>query len=342
MKIGKSKKSNENAETKKVVKAESPMTEEQKSEVAEKINSTAKKMAEEDKAKKQVEEMNSLKDGVSKSPKSAELDDETKKQVNEGMRNMIEMIGLVKDKSRYFRERIDYIMKVISFTGIQAEIATKIKSFNPIEHTLVQLTLAKGSFGEILKVLVPKVELVGLRVHDMFEIKPEGFYPYIKGEYMANLHLAIHDVFDGKYEGTLLSEDQVRLIESYAKSNPYTHPKQKGSDVEPVANESDIETLNIQLPKSVYKDFRGNDINHASQLNHVQMVDWIKGMLSDLIDEYIKFKFATILKSKMALHSKYKDENVDVNFIAIIHAQAVYNNLISAKNLFGYTFQYVK
>jgi len=331
------KKSKKN-ESKKVIVGDQPMSKQEVKDLAEKINSTAKKMVDVDGDVGPGTPFPSEKLDVNSTEKS--VDKETQDGVNEGMRKSIEIIDDMKTKFPYFRERIDHIMKIISLTGIQMEIATQVKTFNPIEHALVNLTMAKGSLGELMKHLIPAVELIGFRIHDMSKEKPEGTYPYIKGDYIESIHSAINDILNEKYEGTLFSDDQIKLIEMYKNTNPYSYPKQSGKDVEPVANQSNVESLNIPLPEGKYKNSRGLDVVHASQLNNVQKVDWIKEILSDLIDEFVSYKFNTILKHRVRLYSK--NENVDTLLLAIINLQATYNSLIDAKNLFGYTFQYVR
>ena len=333
------KKSKKN-ESKKVIVGDQPMSKQEVKDLAEKINSTAKKMVDVDGDVGPGTPFPSEKLNVNSTEES--IDKETQDGVNEGMRKSIEIIDDMKTKFPYFRERIDYIMKIISLTGIQMEIATQVKTFNPIEHALVNLTMAKGSLGELMKHLIPAVELIGLRIHDMSKEKPEGTYPYIKGDYVDVLHSTIKSYFDGRDNAEVInfSDDQIKLIEMYKNTNPYSYPKQSGKDVEPVANQSNIDSLNIPLPEGKYKNSRGLGVVHASQLNNVQKVDWIKEILSDLIDEFVSYKFNTILKHRVRLYSK--NENVDTLLLAIINLQATYNSLIDAKNLFGYTFQYVR
>jgi hypothetical protein len=377
---------------------EAPMDKKEKNALVEKLNAKAREIALKEQGESAMTkgQQKETADKINEAAKSqdgaaAEPSDEQKQRINIGMHTNLQVIENVILGSRKFRSKIDRIMKIIELSGLQTEIATQTKTFNPIEHSLKDFTLAKGSLGELLKRMTPQIDLIGLKCynnyldicHDLGEKPTYGdmIYPFLPKEYMDGLLSAVNDALvnnvdpvanhenwmkdrlaDGwklgkvkdaekKTHPSLISYDQlpegerrkneelIRIVNEF--KNPYVYPKQVGSDVEDVVDSVVVEDLNIVLPEGKYKNHANIDVEHASQLNRVQMVDWIKGMISDLIDEYIEFKFNSILKSKVNLYNPYSND-VDVLLLAVIHVQSVYTNLINAKNIFGYTFQYFK
>lgn len=287
-----------------------------------------------------------------------EISEEDIQNVNKGMTISLNQIKQMISDVRRFREMVDFNMKVIELTGLKSEIYTKTNMFNPIEHTITNLILAKGSMGELLKYLVPSIELIGLECYNAYlalckkhNQEPVGkgmTYPYLPKEYMDGLFSTIQfmlkdETIEINPEWTEVEKEKFEMIKTIVSDfkNPYTYPKQKPSDVEPVANSVEVKDLDIELPKGKYFK-NGIELEFASQLNRVQLVDWIKGNLSGLLEDFVAFKFNTILRRKLSLYNKYSDKNIDVLLLAIINTQATYTNLVNAKNMFGYTFQYVK
>jgi len=394
-------------ESKSIEAMEAPMGKNERKELAVKINTKARQIAleeqgesimSEDQKKEVVEKINYSAKNVSGTAKGPTVTPsvEEMQAVNTSMHSDLHFIENTILGVRSFREKIDRIMNIIDLSGIQNELATRVKGFNPVEHSITHFVLAKGSLGELLKHLIPHEKLVGLKCYNNYVMicnelneKPtygDTIYPFLPNDYMNGLISAVEDALknnvtlesnhekwrkdkeaagwvygevkdaekkthpslvpfnelpddDARVGERRKGEEFLRVINEF--KNPYKYPKQVGSDVEEVTNSVVVNDLNIKLPEGKYR-LHGTQLNHASQLNRVQMVDWIKSMISELLDEFIKFEFNSILRYRLKLYNKYNDKNIDPNLLSVINVQSVYTNLVDAKNIFGYSYQYFK
>jgi hypothetical protein len=291
---------------------------------------------------------------------------------------------------RSFRERIDYIIKVLNLSGLQKEIAPRVVSYNPIEHSIANFIAAKGGLGEALKNMVPAPTLIAydcyhgyLNLCNELDEKPtyEGDFPFIDEDYVNSLIARIDNLLlnpvsakenhenwmkdridqgwkfgkvkssEKKTHPSLIDYDElpdgekrkgelfINTVNKY--KNPYSYPKQESKDVEPFSDAANVNDLEIALPVGRYKR-NGVNINHASQLNPVQLVDFIKSLMDNLISDYIQFFFKYFKGSDLNLFYRYNDNQIKPIELIGLSLRATYQNLVDAKNLFGYTYQYYK
>lgn len=131
----------------------------------------------------------------------------------------------------------------------------------------------------------------------------------------------------------------LRIVNEY--KNPYTYPKQTSEDVEATADVEKVNDLNIVLEEGRY--FKGDkSIVLVGDLNRVQLVDYIKSLIAELISDYVSFNGRPFVNYFIRnIVSVHMDDRL-ATLLAGITKSSVYTDLIDAKNLFGYTFQYVK
>jgi len=268
--------------------------------------------------------------------------------IDKGMEYSLRMIMDLRQNLKIYRGRISFIVNIIRKTKFyrKAQENQSAEHYNSVEATVVNLLLAKGAMGDVLKRLIPSIDLMAyeywkkiLKFRDD-ENHGKKFFGEFTNDEINDICKEIEEYLpENKNPENVYEADLTDLVNSFFEG--YTYPKQESKDVEPALDDIPVKNLNIGITGYEYEDKAGNPVENLSLLTEIQLIDWVKSEIGIAAEGLLQSIPKNITNPIFNILSSGKlQKPFDEKFILLVSLQGAYKSLLDAKNIFGYTFQY--